>query len=436
MSKRYERLISSSHAKEYDWVNGGVKPTVTVVSNTLVERGGMPINQENKRKQGVFPPGGSWFAWRYVVENGINPLGGTIWRPGFGRACEGTPVVTEAGGPAGWDTYYTGSVIANIRAAVPAYMADGHSKAKPAQPVFDGALFLGELKDVPNAIKQTIYAFIGNMARRKPHWRPRWSRKGVRWYNTRSQRYVSTTAEWYLAIQMGWLPTLKDILEFCTSFDDAKKRLEFTLRNEGKWVKRKYDLEGEEGKPLFAPQYTKTNYGSYNGGLRPSFVTQCYSGGGWKEFKYVGTRKVQYVAKYRYVLPKGPRDAPWRKMMQRRLYGMRLTPSLVWNLIPFSWLVDYFTNMGKIMKNLSSGMEDRLITKYRYVLIQDKREYEIRCSFTCNSAGDRKVAWAATKRFTLECKSRFTGGPYGFALKEDDLNIRQKSILLALGLKA
>lgn len=34
-------------------------------------------------------------------------------------------------------------------------------------------------------------------------------------------------------------------------------------------------------------------------------------------------------------------------------YGLRLTPSVIWNLIPFSFVVDYFANVGKMMESMS-----------------------------------------------------------------------------------
>jgi hypothetical protein len=56
------------------------------------------------------------------------------------------------------------------------------------------------------------------------------------------------------------------------------------------------------------------------------------------------------------------------------MFGFQPTPSLIYNLTPWTWLIDYFTNLGDLYDNLSRGVEDRLIAEYFYLMHERTRK--------------------------------------------------------------
>jgi hypothetical protein len=147
-------------------------------------------------------------------------------------------------------------------------------------------------------------------------------------------------------------------------------------------------------------------------------------------------KKTWGVGKFRYLLPPGPRNVAWTRKMVRRIMGARVTPDMVYQIMPWSWLADYFTGLGDFIKAVSPGVADRLICDYAYLMTTEVREATTECSqtFYANKKGDQAhtVRASCTIRDTL--KMRRVASPFGWGLKDSDLSAHQVAILGALGL--
>jgi hypothetical protein len=113
------------------------------------------------------------------------------------------------------------------------------------------------------------------------------------------------------------------------------------------------------------------------------------------------------------------------------LFGAELTPSTVWNLAPWSWAVDWFTNVGDVLSNASDALFDGLVMRYGYImehsLIRDTYTY----------GGPTNMQSATTPQpltFVTETKLRRKANPFGFGLTWEGLSPRQVAILVALGI--
>jgi hypothetical protein len=115
----------------------------------------------------------------------------------------------------------------------------------------------------------------------------------------------------------------------------------------------------------------------------------------------------------------------------RGVYGLRVTPKAAWNLLPFSWLVDWFVNVGVLFENADAMNQYGLVMPFGYVMAETKLTSTVTADFR-NSSWKNLGYVASSTTATRQQRERAT--PYGFGLKDVDLNPIQLSILAALGL--
>jgi hypothetical protein len=305
------------------------------------------------------------------------------------------------------DQHYVGSFVTDIEADSflglnrdgAAWGPEAYSKMKPAQPEIDLLNSMYEMREIPQVLKQRFH------------------------FNN-----LHELGSFHLATQFGWLALLRDTRNFVQTQRTVQNRLKQLLRDNGKPVRRRKTLV----ETMTAPT---TTTGTFYGCLKPILVTQYYS----KEPNYrhvrYDTDKVWASARFRYYLPKGPRDVAWKKNMLYKLYGMQFpSPRMIYNAIPWSWLIDYFTNLGDVISNLDGGVADRLAADYFYVM----REFRVHEERTSTGGfyrpdGSKFTVVASTVREYSQ-KTRLRGDPFGFNTNENSLSGMQLSILGALGL--
>ncbi len=274
-----------------------------------------------------------------------------------------------------------------------------YREMKPTQPSFAGLNAFYELKDVPDMLRQ------------------RFLKDGLK-----------SIGNYYLALKFGWEPLLKDVRNLVLTQRQAQRILGHLLRNNGKPVRRRVILKDATSD---AVESTGSSYGAF----APTLVTNSYISIPTYIRREWSTDRVWASARFRYWLPPGPQDVQWTKAMIARIYGLNPSPYMVYNAIPWSWLVDWFTNLGDLIENLSPGVADRCAADYLYVMRQKET---IRTQY---SRGRFRGA-AGVPNFTLEgtstsrafVKTRVMGNPFGFGANPNDLTGTQWAILGALGL--
>jgi hypothetical protein len=114
------------------------------------------------------------------------------------------------------------------------------------------------------------------------------------------------------------------------------------------------------------------------------------------------------------------------------LLGIELTPETLWNLAPWSWAVDWFSNTGDVVSNLTSWSSDGLVMHYGYMMEHSivTRNYYSRGSRFLFANGSS----APDLRFVTETKQRVRANPFGFNATWSGLSPVQTAIAAALGL--
>jgi hypothetical protein len=112
------------------------------------------------------------------------------------------------------------------------------------------------------------------------------------------------------------------------------------------------------------------------------------------------------------------------------LYGARINPAVIYRVMPWTWLIDWFTGLGRNISILNSAYEDQVAARYVYIMCHQKVKVSQTGTIFFQS-GDHRINW---DRF-YETKFRESAdSPYGFSLPWSGLTPKQLAILGALGI--
>jgi len=235
----------------------------------------------------------------------------------------------------------------------------------------------------------------------------------------------------YLNVEFGWKPLVNDLRKVAKSILDADKILKDYQRGSGKLVRRKYD---------FPPVSTTTSQ-IMASGTNPYFVPTT----GTFVDPPIHTGRVILVQKdekrqwfrgaFTYYVPPSNtlRNSIARHVIQaRKLLGISLTPDTLWNLAPWSWAVDWFTDTSGVLSNWTDWAIDNQVLAYGYMM-----EHSLR-SWTITYEGPTGFTPPDVRPGVLasycETKIRRKATPYGFGIDSSALSARQLAIVAALGL--
>jgi len=150
----------------------------------------------------------------------------------------------------------------------------------------------------------------------------------------------------------------------------------------------------------------------------------------------VQTKRTWFSGAYVYHLPVG-NDVLGRleryAALADHLLGVSLNASTIWELAPWSWMADWWGDIGAVMSNSSAVSSNGLVMKYGYLMRQTD-EFN-RFVIPEGLMFKRKISTGpVSSTFTRVTKERRKATPYGFGVDLKTLSPFQWSILGALGL--
>lgn len=232
-------------------------------------------------------------------------------------------------------------------------------------------------------------------------------------------------ADEYLNWQFGIAPTISDVEDTVSSVNNFNKIVEQYQRDSGRNIRRRYSFPVERST-------TVTNYADRY--AYPSLT--IYHGATKGKYQRTRTTTVKYTFSGCYTYYFDPGLTTWGKLKRaeqvaNKLFGTRVTPLVAWNLMPWSWFVDWNSNAGDVISNVSALMTDGLVIRYAYIMA----ETTIEDTYTLSDAKIRSGSLGIlSQTFGTTIKQRLKATPYGFGLNIDDFTSRQWSILGALGI--
>lgn len=276
----------------------------------------------------------------------------------------------------------------------------GFRRTIPTEPESNVGQFLAELRDLPKL------PFIHNM------------KSKAAWFKKLGSEYLN--------VEFGWKPFVRDIQQATEATLQSKKNVAQFVRDSGKTVRRSRSL----GTTVRTTQYNDTATG-----MQPSSANYVVTGG---SYSYVNryVEKQWFVGCYTYYIADvgkhwySPSSIKRGEQIANKLYGTRITPGLLWDLAPWSWMADYFGNVGDIIHNFSSFNSDNLVCKYGYLMTKSTatRTYTQKVRLQNGKNGG-----TAAIAFVKQHLSRQVASPYGFGT-QPALNAKQLAILGALGI--
>jgi hypothetical protein len=241
----------------------------------------------------------------------------------------------------------------------------------------------------------------------------------------------------YLNSEFGWKPLVSDLRNASYAAANAHKLLEAYARNSGKLVRRRYEfpVTKSESTALYS-----VNQDGYPHGIRLPSGDKIYDTGVNQGNVYRTTRtylRQWFSGAFTYHLPVGfnsHNEVIRAGSRAGPLLGIELTPEVVWNAEPWTWALDWFSNIGDCVSIYSDMAVDGLVIKYGYVM-----EHKV-TSYTYTFVGRGRYSphddshHPDSITFFVETKRRVRATPFGFGLTWNGLTLRQLAIAAALGL--
>lgn len=240
--------------------------------------------------------------------------------------------------------------------------------------------------------------------------------------HSRARDFRSYGSE-YLNYEFGWKPFVTDVHDLAYAVKDSHRIVQQFRRDSGRLIRRRADLPSGSSS-------STTDVGL--------FYAAPLNGTCWQQItaptKLFETilRKRWVSAAYQYYLDPGDNAiAKFTRFNQEadKLLGVSLSPETLWELAPWSWAVDWFSNTGNVVSQLSDYINYGPVLKYAYVMetVTSKRAY-VGSGFI-----DVKGAKHALQfDYTRIVKTREAASPFTFANVSGGLSAQQSAIVVAL----
>jgi len=235
----------------------------------------------------------------------------------------------------------------------------------------------------------------------------------------------------FLNYQFGIKPLLKDIISIAQAVKKSSQIVAQMEHESGKYTRRKRALPPERTVSEFSRDVS--TYETFFGPIAQFVRTGNFQ---HQTVTDVTTRDVWFSGAFSsFTDPGSALTGKFKRYeaLANEILGTRLTASTLWELAPWSWLVDWVSDIGIVISNATELQEDGLVIKYGYLMVKTStiRTVTAEGRFLPNSP---VVSVANT--YVCERKERFRATPYGFGLDLSGFSPRQWAILGSLGLSS
>lgn len=312
------------------------------------------------------------------------------------------PIETTASGKPKWPTLPT-SFTSSLNAAG----ATAISRCRPTESGVELSVALGELR------KDGLPAVPGVQAAER---------------KVNEVRYLP--GDEYLNIQFGWAPMISDVKKLRDTVANYRDILEQYDADRGRLIRRSYTFPTETQTDTVVLSTAKSPDGGALGVTVPGSPGKL---GVWSKTTTTTTRR-WFKGAFVYGVPQGSTPfAEARRLGAEadRLFGVSLTPDVLWNLTPWSWATDWVFNTGDVLSTVGDYVSQGLVMRYGYMM------EEVICQVVYSLSECRvngKSVSVPDAKLTVSSKNRIRANPFGFGITWDGLSSSQTAILAALGI--
>jgi hypothetical protein len=236
----------------------------------------------------------------------------------------------------------------------------------------------------------------------------------------------------YLNQQFGWMPLVNDVLQFADAVRNAETIMSQYERDMGKLVRRRYEFPSERSVDNEVDLGLVTGPAGVSSSPGSAAILPITPG---RLVKSVERRTdTWFSGAFSYGIPLNSTSREGSASLAAeadKLFGISLTPDVLWELAPWSWVVDWFSNVGDVLANVSDAMSQGLVMQYGYIM--EHTTHSVTYSVKDLLQGGKPIPLAPI-RLVTESKKRVRANPFGFGVSWDGLSPLQLSILAALGI--
>jgi len=306
------------------------------------------------------------------------------------------------------------------------YAALEYGKTAPTSDQFSASAFIGELREGLPALIPVLIQTGPKLAFRDT-------------LKKQAKRAKDAGSD-YLNVQFGWIPLLNDVRKIATALAVATtavtgQSISTHRRREGRV--RDIAVSGNFALPncVVSAELSAAQWG----------ISSTWRGGGpygvfgsiWQSQKHT----IDYSFEAEFLrLPEGSKDYSVYTDKLSELMRWDLRPSDLWQLAPWSWLVDWFTDIGGQLESWESATSNRILSLYAYGM---RDERKLSTSVASVSSGGNYTPYFTTyfgpssvfQQIEIRRRQRIKANPFGYVLNPlSQLTAGQLAILGALGL--
>lgn len=255
---------------------------------------------------------------------------------------------------------------------------------------------------------------------------------GIQAWRSRANLLLGAGKE-FLNAEFGWLPLIDEVKKTCKAIRKAHEVIEQFERDAGKLVRREFNFPVEEDASI-------SQYSSSARALMGPIAGQASAYEVVPAGKVVciteRKRKRWFSGAFTYHIPSESNfyDGMVHGRTQAdKLLGTTLTPEVLWELTPWSWAVDWFSNAQQVVENFQNFKIYGEILRYGYMM----EESTISQTYTMIESSGRwlvPLSSVAPVVISNTTKKRIKANPFGFGIGWEDLSPTQYAIAAALGI--
>lgn len=290
----------------------------------------------------------------------------------------------------------------------------------------DGAIFLIEMKDAPRMLQKTAGDFKRLFL----------SLTGNKKIDLLNPRMPKEVADSFLNHQFGWAPFISDLQKLLTAFEQSDAFIQDITGRNGRWDHRSRVLQEDEvdgessllkgdgmkvvpsASPLFLSLVDTSTAGFVSFEYLIQDVVRVWCSGDYKFYRPEFDQAKENFA-----------GIATRIKRQLVLYGLEINPYVLWKVTPWSWLIDWFFNVGPFIQSFVAASSDQVVSKNLYLMHRRRRRIVLRQNirfFSGLRSFDFPREIVVKRRAVAET-------PFGFGPTWSSLTPRQWAILGALG---
>lgn len=297
--------------------------------------------------------------------------------------------------------------------------AKAYARLRPDPQKANIGLTLAEMRELPRMLKGSAKSFHDT-----------WKLVGGDMRSVKMRPKLA--ADNFLLYQFGWKPFLKDMASIMDAVENSNAHFAQIKRDNGQWIRRRRADKRIESEELI---YERTDIAGVNP-ANAGNLDGIYSGPYSYTIKLQEYTDVWYEGVFKYYRPafddstslaKSPLGAMHRNLT---LYGAYVSPSVIYKATPWSWCIDWFSNVGDVMQRAEDWATDSMVSKYMYLMHRHRRRFRCESRFVTSDGSVKTLLW------DRDCVvKRRQGGNNWFTFKPvGNLTPRQLAILAALGI--